>query len=76
MLVDFHLPDSPGLEVLRQAKILAPRVVVVTFSGLPESSLESEARQLGAALHLVKPFDLEPTLALLQQLLASPGSET
>ncbi|MGE3536088.1 MAG: response regulator [Candidatus Tectimicrobiota bacterium] len=69
VLLDVHLPDMPGLEVLRQIKALDARIVVVTLSGLPEASLEAEARQLGAAHHFIKPFDLEPALTLLQQLL-------
>lgn len=69
VLLDVHLPDMPGLDVLRQIKTLAPHLVVVTLSGLPDAPLEAEARRLGAAQHLIKPFDLGPTRDLLQALL-------
>lgn len=68
VLVDFHLPGMQGLEVLRQIKTTTPQIIVVTLSGVSDPPLEAEAKRLGAALHLVKPFDLGPTLALLQQL--------
>ena len=73
-LLDVHLPDGNGLELLDQKKIPANcGVVVMTAEGGVRSAVE--AMKKGAREYLVKPFDFselpivfERSSAVLQQL--------
>jgi PAS domain S-box-containing protein len=68
VLLDPHLPDLDGLEVMQQAQRLpqAPDIVVATGSATPESTLV--AAEMGAAAYLVKPFDLARLAELVGRL--------
>lgn len=56
VLLDIHLPDGNGLELLRQKRFPAAcGVVVITGDGGIRSAVE--AMKLGASEYLVKPFD-------------------
>ena len=58
MLLDIHLPDGIGLELLRDSTVSPDTgVVVMTALGGVEGAVES--MRLGALDYLVKPFDLE-----------------
>ena len=58
MLLDIHLPDGIGLELLRDSTVSPDTgVVVMTALGGVEGAIES--MRLGALDYLVKPFDLE-----------------
>ncbi|SVD31472.1 uncharacterized protein METZ01_LOCUS384326, partial [marine metagenome] len=73
-LLDVHLPDGNGLELLDQKKIPANcGVVVMTAEGGVRSAVD--AMKKGAREYLVKPFDFselpivfERSSAVLQQL--------
>ena len=56
ILLDIHLPDGSGLDLLREAGIAdATGVVVMTAQGGVEGAVE--AMRLGALDYLVKPFE-------------------
>ena len=74
LLLDMHLPDISGLEVLRQMKqdpVLA-RVPVVVVSADATSMTEQEALQAGALGYVTKPVDVAQFLALVDSLLDDP----
>ncbi len=71
VLLDLHLPDVPGAEVLRRLRA-DPRtagmpVVVVSADATP-ASLE-RLRAAGADAYLTKPLDLDEFLRTLEQFL-------
>jgi DNA-binding NtrC family response regulator len=70
-LLDIGLPDMSGLEVLKSARISAPRVpiIVITAHGSLDNAIA--ARQLGAAAYLVKPLDLREVRQTITQVLAA-----
>jgi len=57
MLLDVHLPDMSGLEVLRIARQEHPEVDVIVVSAERELDAVREAWQGGAMSYLVKPFE-------------------
>ena len=71
MLLDVHLPDMSGLEVLRIARQDHPEVDVILVTAERELDSVREAWQGGAMSYLVKPFEysalaeLNPALMLL-----------
>jgi DNA-binding NtrC family response regulator len=56
-LVDIHLPDMFGTEVLEAAKRRDPEIDVVIMTGYPEVDTAVQALRLGAYDYLIKPLD-------------------
>jgi DNA-binding NtrC family response regulator len=69
LLLDFRLPDTTGLEILRRVHQEAPEtsVVMMTAYGTVESAVE--AMKLGAFDYLTKPVDLDELSLVVQKAL-------
>src|SRR5574341_884483 len=65
LVVDIQVPESQGLELLREAKILYPSVPVIVITAYSTSFTEIDAWREGADGYFVKPFDLQ---ALIEKL--------
>ena len=74
LVTDLRLPGMSGLELIRRARRLNPRLRVVLMSAFGEPKDIVEARRLGADDFLPKPFDLDAFLALLDRLRALVGA--
>lgn len=55
IIVDMHLPDGSGLDVIREAKKQDPGVQCLVVSGLPRKIYEQAALDAGACAYLQKP---------------------
>lgn len=66
VLLDYHLPDSSDLGLLRRVHDCAPEVAVVMLTGLTSDAWVAQALAHGAEDILSKPF----TLGLLPDVLA------
>ena len=76
ILLDMHLPDISGLELLRHFKAdddLAPVPVIVVSADATPAHIE-QALTMGARHYVTKPFDLRDFLAILDQVLQ--GTDT
>jgi two-component system response regulator HydG len=76
LLTDFKLPDGDGLELMRQARVIAPDLEVVLITAFGNIPLAVDAIKQGAYDFLTKPFkraDLERVVAraLERQALAA-----
>lgn len=65
ILLDVHLPDMSGLDVLREARQRHPQADFILVTAAHELEVVRQARQGGALSYLVKPFEYE---ALAQRL--------
>jgi PAS domain S-box-containing protein len=54
ILLDLGLPDAHGLEAVRRAHAVAPRVPLVVLTGLDDEALAVQALQAGAQDYLIK----------------------
>jgi len=54
ILLDLGLPDAQGMEAVRRAHQVAPRVPLVVLTGLDDESLATQALQEGAQDYLIK----------------------
>jgi len=54
VLLDLGLPDAQGLEAVRRAHAVAPRVPLVVLTGLDDEVLAAQALQEGAQDYLIK----------------------
>lgn len=65
--LDVMLPDSNGLELLKQIKEQWPQTVVLMVTGINDSETVMTAVQGGAAGYLVKPFNPATLLAIVEK---------
>src|SRR5271156_2033473 len=54
ILLDLGLPDSQGLDAVRRAHAVAPRMPLVVLTGMDDESLAAQALQVGAQDYLIK----------------------
>ena len=54
VLLDLGLPDTHGLETVRQAHAVAPSVPLIVLTGLDDEALADEAMKEGAQDYLIK----------------------
>src|SRR5438094_2862265 len=63
VLLDMHLPDADGVELLHDLKMYSEAVSVIMMSGVGTIDRVVESMKLGAETFLQKPFD-DSTLTL------------
>jgi len=61
LLLDLHMPEISGFEILEKMASLRPPVATVVITGRDEPGNEARVRELGAVNYLLKPLD-ETTL--------------
>lgn len=69
VLLDFHLPDMNGLDILRQIKELEPAVKVILITGRGSAQLAVDAMKAGAYDYLHKPLVLDELKLLIDKAL-------
>jgi len=57
VMLDYHMPDLDGLEILKQLKKLSPETPVILITGDTRSDLPTMAIRLGAEDFITKPAD-------------------
>ncbi|HBV97337.1 MAG: Fis family transcriptional regulator [Peptococcaceae bacterium BICA1-7] len=67
VILDLKMPEMDGMEVLKQAKEMSPKlpVVMLTAHGTIETAIE--AMKIGASDYLTKPFDLDELKLVIKQ---------
>jgi len=74
VVTDVRMPGATGLEVLASLRQSRPNVPVVLVSSFGDEELRADARQLGAAAFLDKPFSLAALQTTILQLSAWPAN--
>jgi CheY-like chemotaxis protein len=76
ILLDLHLPDMPGSEVLRRLKAEPATqktpVIILSANALPAQIAELLAPAGGALAYLTKPFDIQEFLNVVEDSLPDP----
>lgn len=75
VLVDVKLPDMTGLDLLARVKETTPRMRKLVLTGFPDvpSAVEAVNRKVDA--YLVKPFDPDSLLRLIEKSLEEQREE-
>ena len=74
VMLDIHMPDTDGIEVLVQLRGSAPGLPVIVMSGGDQTSrldLLADAKLLGAWAVLRKPYTLDEVLGLVTRAVAT-----
>lgn len=58
VILDLHLPNLSGLEVLSQVKVIDPAIEVILLTGQGSFEAGFTGMELGAFDYLIKPVDL------------------
>ena len=75
LLVDVNLPDMTGLDLLSRLKDTSPRMRRLVLTGFPDVSSSVEAVNQKADAYLVKPFDPDKLLRLIERNLEEQREE-
>ena len=67
VVTDIRLPDSSGLELLKQLQIQNGRVPVILMTGHGSANTAIEAMRQGAFEYLLKPLDLDVLQAVIDR---------
>jgi DNA-binding NtrC family response regulator len=70
VVLDIHLPDLNGMEMLRRLRVLDARSPVIFISGRGDASDAIEAMKLGAYDYLLKPLELSQVRQIVGRALA------
>ncbi len=73
-IVDIHMPDMDGLELLAQLRVTSSTLPVIMMSGGDQTrdlTLLKDAKLLGATATLAKPFSLDELYTVVATVLAS-----
>ncbi len=71
VLMDVHLPDILGLEIIDQIKAKRPSTVVIMMTGSGTVKHAVEAMRKGAEDYLTKPLDLDELQLLVEKVTAN-----
>ncbi len=71
IIVDHHMPDMTGLELLTHLRENGIAVPVIVFTGQGDASLQEKALQAGAVTMLHKPVDGEELIVLIESVIAN-----
>jgi DNA-binding NarL/FixJ family response regulator len=73
LLLDLHMPDTGGLEVLPEIQVIAPRCKVVVHSAIGAMFITESALQAGAVAYIEKGVSPRSIVAHLNRV-ATAGS--
>ena len=75
VVLDLHLPDMPGLDVLTHLRAGHPEIPVIVLTADATRAQADRVRRLGAADYLTKPLDVGRFIeAIATHLSAPPGN--
>ncbi len=76
VILDLRLPDMEGTEILKEARKIRPELKAIVLTAFPSKETTIEAVKLGAVEYLVKPFEPEHLVSIINAVLSGILPET
>ena len=73
ILLDIKMPKKSGIEVIKEAKVLNPKVDIFVISAWVSDEVSEEAMKLGATDYAVKPVDMQAIVLKFTNILEKRG---
>ncbi len=74
-LIDVRLPDIEGIELLRKFRPTSPKIRKIIITGYPTLQNAVQAVNGGADAYIMKPFDVDKVLKVIQEQLMKQENE-
>lgn len=71
MILDYKLPGISGLEVLKEANQIRPKLPAIMISAYGNKNIKAKAKELGAVNFFDKPFDVKKLVRNVKNVLAN-----
>jgi len=75
MLLDIKMPKKSGIEVIKEAKALDPKIDIIVVSAWVSDEVAVEAMKLGATDYAVKPIDMQGIVLKFSNILEKRGQK-
>jgi two-component system response regulator (stage 0 sporulation protein F) len=72
ILMDMKMPGMDGIETLRELRRMGVGGKVIMMTAYGELDLVTEAKEIGAADYITKPFDIVALCEMINRNLANP----
>jgi predicted regulator of Ras-like GTPase activity (Roadblock/LC7/MglB family)/CheY-like chemotaxis protein len=76
LITDINMPGISGLELLTEVSNRYPRTKVIIMTAYPSNAFENKAKKYGATHFVEKPFDINDMRKIVEEVLASQGSDS
>ena len=67
MVLDMRLPDMEGIEVLKRAKKIKPKIAVIILTAYATTSLRREAQAAGVFDFISKPAKIDKLVTIIEK---------
>lgn len=71
VITQWRLPDSDGLQIIRECRAIHPAAKVIILTGNPVVDTKAAAMELGAADYITMPFELDDLENAVRRALAN-----
>lgn len=72
LVLDIHMPDMTGIELLRQLRSSGDRIPAILITGRRDTATQNQAQSLGAVALLDKPISHPALFSAIEQALNRP----
>lgn len=69
VIVDIKLPDTDGMELMEQIRLINPESAVIMMTGYASVETAIEAMKEGAYAYIIKPFNIDELKAVIKKAL-------
>jgi len=76
LICDYQLPDRDGLDLLREAKRVAPEIPMILITAFGSRQLYAQAAEIGVDIFIDKPFNSHTIEHAITRLLEDPPRRT
>lgn len=70
MITDLEIPDIDGMELIRSARKMIPRLPSILMTAIADERFRKEVRRLGSCGYVISPFTPEDLRKIINEIVA------